>query len=282
MRRTTRSPPIPRKVAPVGRRTKRPPARPGGARPGRRASHLGPGRRGKKTANGERFDPSKMTAIHRCVEVRHVARGDAPRQRGRASASGARPSSWTDRTARRSPSSSSSLQPRPAGWLARSSWYGPGFEGKKTANGERFDPSKMTAAHRTRTLCPLSRRVTSSHVPNFNVRCAAVILDGSNRSPFAVFFPSKPGPYQMASPSSWSSAPRPLALIEVRHVARGDAPRQRAERPRPRDRSWAVRRHQPHHRSVAAERPTKLGIRKMGVANVKLAGGRRPVTTSPL
>jgi rare lipoprotein A (peptidoglycan hydrolase) len=28
-------------------------------------------------------------------------------------------------------------------------WYGPGFEGRKTANGERFDPSKMTAAHRT-------------------------------------------------------------------------------------------------------------------------------------
>jgi rare lipoprotein A len=28
-------------------------------------------------------------------------------------------------------------------------WYGPGFAGHKTANGERFDPSKMTAAHRT-------------------------------------------------------------------------------------------------------------------------------------
>jgi rare lipoprotein A len=28
-------------------------------------------------------------------------------------------------------------------------WYGPGFEGRKTANGERFDSSKMTAAHRT-------------------------------------------------------------------------------------------------------------------------------------
>jgi len=28
-------------------------------------------------------------------------------------------------------------------------WYGPGFEGHKTANGERFDPAKMTAAHRT-------------------------------------------------------------------------------------------------------------------------------------
>jgi rare lipoprotein A len=29
------------------------------------------------------------------------------------------------------------------------SWYGPGFAGRRTASGERFDPSKMTAAHRT-------------------------------------------------------------------------------------------------------------------------------------
>src|SRR5690606_14091170 len=29
------------------------------------------------------------------------------------------------------------------------SWYGPGFAGRKTANGERFDPRQMTAAHRT-------------------------------------------------------------------------------------------------------------------------------------
>jgi len=27
-------------------------------------------------------------------------------------------------------------------------WYGGAFAGKKTANGERFDPSKYTAAHR--------------------------------------------------------------------------------------------------------------------------------------
>jgi len=29
------------------------------------------------------------------------------------------------------------------------SWYGPGFHGRKTANGERFDQHAMTAAHRT-------------------------------------------------------------------------------------------------------------------------------------
>lgn len=29
------------------------------------------------------------------------------------------------------------------------SWYGPGFHGRKTANGERFDMNEMTAAHKT-------------------------------------------------------------------------------------------------------------------------------------
>jgi rare lipoprotein A len=29
------------------------------------------------------------------------------------------------------------------------SWYGPGYEGKRTASGERFDPNALTAAHGT-------------------------------------------------------------------------------------------------------------------------------------
>jgi len=29
------------------------------------------------------------------------------------------------------------------------SWYGPGFQGKKTANGEKFNTNALTAAHRT-------------------------------------------------------------------------------------------------------------------------------------
>lgn len=31
----------------------------------------------------------------------------------------------------------------------RASWYGPGFHGKRTANGERFDMYALTAAHKT-------------------------------------------------------------------------------------------------------------------------------------
>jgi rare lipoprotein A len=39
----------------------------------------------------------------------------------------------------------------PLGYMERgtASWYGPGFHGKRTANGERFDMHGLTAAHRT-------------------------------------------------------------------------------------------------------------------------------------
>ena len=32
-------------------------------------------------------------------------------------------------------------------WVGNASWYGPGFNGKKTANGERFNSESLTAAH---------------------------------------------------------------------------------------------------------------------------------------
>lgn len=31
----------------------------------------------------------------------------------------------------------------------KASWYGPGFHGRKTASGERFNQNAMTAAHKT-------------------------------------------------------------------------------------------------------------------------------------
>jgi len=42
----------------------------------------------------------------------------------------------------------------PVGFHERgvASWYGPGFHGNKTANGERYDMHKLTAAHRTLPL----------------------------------------------------------------------------------------------------------------------------------
>src|SRR5215510_10689697 len=42
----------------------------------------------------------------------------------------------------------------PVGFVEQgvASWYGPGFQGNRTANGERYDMYKLTAAHRTLPL----------------------------------------------------------------------------------------------------------------------------------
>jgi len=43
------------------------------------------------------------------------------------------------------------------------SWYGPGFHGRRTASGERFDQNALTAAHRR---LPLGSRVTVTNLEN--------------------------------------------------------------------------------------------------------------------
>lgn len=43
------------------------------------------------------------------------------------------------------------------------SWYGPRFHGRKTANGERFNQNKMTAAHRG---LPLGTKVKVTNLEN--------------------------------------------------------------------------------------------------------------------
>ena len=45
----------------------------------------------------------------------------------------------------------------------RASWYGPGFHGKRTASGERFDMNDLTAAHRT---LPFGTRVRVRNIQN--------------------------------------------------------------------------------------------------------------------
>jgi rare lipoprotein A len=57
------------------------------------------------------------------------------------------------------------------------SWYGPGFHGKKTANGERFDRNELTAAHRTLQM-PSLVRVTNLD----NGR--SVVVRVNDRGPF--------------------------------------------------------------------------------------------------
>ena len=58
------------------------------------------------------------------------------------------------------------------------SWYGPGFHGKRTANGEIYDQNALTAAHRTLPM-PSAVRVTNLE----NGR--SLTLRVNDRGPFA-------------------------------------------------------------------------------------------------
>jgi rare lipoprotein A len=47
--------------------------------------------------------------------------------------------------------------------IGEASWYGPGFHGRRTANGERYDQDGLTAAHRT---LPFNTRVRVTNAAN--------------------------------------------------------------------------------------------------------------------
>jgi rare lipoprotein A (peptidoglycan hydrolase) len=58
------------------------------------------------------------------------------------------------------------------------SWYGPGFAGRKTANGERFNPGALTAAHKT---LPFGTTVRVTNLENDK----SVIVRINDRGPYA-------------------------------------------------------------------------------------------------
>lgn len=59
----------------------------------------------------------------------------------------------------------------------RASYYGPGFHGKKTANGETFDMHAMTAAHKT---LPFGTRVRVENTDNGK----SVVVRINDRGPY--------------------------------------------------------------------------------------------------
>jgi rare lipoprotein A len=65
------------------------------------------------------------------------------------------------------------------GWTQSgiASWYGPGFHGRRTANGERFNTNELTAAHRS---LPFGTRVRVKSMVNGK----EVIVRINDRGPF--------------------------------------------------------------------------------------------------
>ena len=71
-----------------------------------------------------------------------------------------------------------SLKPRIRHTLnGTASWYGPGFHGKKTASGEIYDQTKLTAAHKT---LPLGTKARVTNLDNGK----AVEVEINDRGPF--------------------------------------------------------------------------------------------------
>lgn len=74
------------------------------------------------------------------------------------------------------------VRPRPASKLIEvvqgaASWYGPGFYGRTTANGERFRKGTLTAAHRT---LPFGTKVRVTNLSNGR----SVVVRINDRGPF--------------------------------------------------------------------------------------------------
>ena len=61
--------------------------------------------------------------------------------------------------------------------VGMASWYGPGFHGKTTANGERYDMHGLTAAHKT---LPFGTKVRVTNLANDR----ALIVRINDRGPF--------------------------------------------------------------------------------------------------
>lgn len=60
----------------------------------------------------------------------------------------------------------------------KASWYGPGFQGRRTASGERFNTNSLTAAHRS---LPFGSQVRVTNRTNGK----SVVVRINDRGPFA-------------------------------------------------------------------------------------------------
>ncbi|MDG2303756.1 MAG: septal ring lytic transglycosylase RlpA family protein [Candidatus Binatia bacterium] len=65
----------------------------------------------------------------------------------------------------------------PSTTVGVASWYGPGFHGRATASGERYDQNEMTAAHRT---WPLGTPVRVTHLENGR----SIVVRINDRGPY--------------------------------------------------------------------------------------------------
>lgn len=97
------------------------------------------------------------------------------------------------------------------------SWYGPGFHGRKTANGERYNQNKMTAAHKK---LPFGTKVKVTNLNNNK----SVIVRINDRGPYVrgrIIDVSKKAAKELAMLGSGTAPVR----IETLEVVETEAPK---------------------------------------------------------
>ena len=85
--------------------------------------------------------------------------------------------SWEDRFLRQMPTAPKGLHQLASSYTGQASWYGPGFYGNRTANGEVFRPGTFTAAHRS---LPFGTRVKVTNLNNGR----STVVRINDRGPF--------------------------------------------------------------------------------------------------
>jgi len=61
-------------------------------------------------------------------------------------------------------------RPEASGHIVKTSWYGPGFAGRRTSSGERFNPNQLTAASKTLPIGSVVRVTNVENGRSVNVR----------------------------------------------------------------------------------------------------------------
>jgi rare lipoprotein A len=88
------------------------------------------------------------------------------------------PSVWEERFLRQMPLAPNGQRQLASAATGEASWYGPGFYGNRTANGEVFRPGTYTAAHRS---LPFGTRVKVTNLNNGR----STVVRINDRGPYA-------------------------------------------------------------------------------------------------
>lgn len=102
----------------------------------------------------------------------------------------------------------------------KASWYGPGFHGRKTANGERYNQNAMTAAHKS---LPFNTKVRVTNLENNK----EVVVRINDRGPYIrgrIIDLSKKAAKMLAMLSSGTAKVR-VETLEKMEVIRPKPPR---------------------------------------------------------